>query len=285
MKLIHIGLTKTGSTSLRRLIFPEIAKKFNLEELYIGDLPNIIESEINYQDKLPPNFIISQESLFSNSHEFNKIEESFKNLKKNFSNDANILIVLRNPYEFLNSIYLTAVHSLNFSRPNKYFYKSDNIKHRKKKSYNLSNFDYQKLVNLYKGYFKNVHIVKYEDLGNLNFLRKIFPLEEEFIERLKKKYNENYFNRSISKFGIITILFLSLFFNLKIIDSYCRSKIKNTDSILGRVRNKIFWLFLIREFFQLKFDKLIPYKKYYIKKKYIPLDIDKLNEKYNNTDY
>ena len=48
MKLVHIGLTKTGSTSLRRYIFPKIAEKFKINYLDIPDLPEKLSKSENF---------------------------------------------------------------------------------------------------------------------------------------------------------------------------------------------------------------------------------------------
>ena len=40
-----------------------------------------------------------------------------------------------------------------------------------------------------------------------------------------------------------------------------------------KIINKILAVLILRIFFQKIFDKIIPYKKYYIKKEHIPIDI------------
>ena len=49
-----------------------------------------------------------------------------------------------------------------------------------------------------------------------------------------------------------------------------RKNITPNKNILIRIKNKFFWWLLIREFFQFKYDKIFPYNKYNINKKYIP---------------
>ena len=48
-------------------------------------------------------FIFSYESYFI-QNDF-QIDKSFELLSKNFSRDVNVLLIIRNPYDFLNSIY------------------------------------------------------------------------------------------------------------------------------------------------------------------------------------
>ena len=285
MKLLHIGLTKTGSTSLRRYIFPKIAEKLKINFLDIPDLPEKLLKSENFEKSLPKNFIISRENLFAQNHEFNDIFKSFNIIKKNFSKDTIILIVLRNPYELLNSLFLTSIHSLNINQPENFFYINEVNKKKIFNKYNLYNFDYNKLINLYKENFDKVIVVKYEEFPKLNFLKKIFDIDENFCNQLEKTFKNNIVNRSISKNGINFILFLSKYLNLKKFDQNCRKKIIPSNNILIKVKNKLYWWLLIREFFQFKYDKVFSYKKYYINKSFIPINIDKLIEDYKNSRY
>ena len=81
------------------------------------------ENNTHLKENLPDNFIISDEGLFSERMEFSRICESFNKLKKVFSNDTIILLVIRNPYEFLNSIYAQKIqHNFIFIKPEEFFY-------------------------------------------------------------------------------------------------------------------------------------------------------------------
>jgi len=166
-------------------------------------------------------------------------------------------------------------------RPKDFFYideKELNI--RVKGRFNLYNFDYSKLISLYKSYFKKVVVVKYENLQNLYFLKDIFNLDDEFMNELKKKTGK-FYNRSISKFGINFILFLNNFFNVNKSQKFISKFINPSNNIFFKIKNKILSQFLLRQLFQNKIDKLLPYKKYYINRKFIYLDIDSEIRKYN----
>ena len=115
-KLLHIGLGKCGSTFLQEEIFPKLEKKFNTNyiKIYKNDFFNIKKKEVknsvfenikNIEDLLPNDFIISRENLFSKNWEFAHMDRNFECIKNNFSNDTVILIIIRNPYDLLNSIY------------------------------------------------------------------------------------------------------------------------------------------------------------------------------------
>tara|TARA_B100000989_G_scaffold171351_1_gene128367 strand:- start:1964 stop:2848 length:885 start_codon:yes stop_codon:yes gene_type:complete len=291
MKLLHIGLGKCGSTFLQKEIFPEIEKKININfiRFYNNDFFNIKKKEIMYGEfeksknierLLPNNFIISNEGLFSRLWEFSRIQKNFQYIKDNFSYDTVILIIIRNPYDLLNSIYCHSVQNMRIVKPENFFYVDEKeTKIRVKDKFNLYNFDYTKLITLYKSYFKKVVVVKYENLQNLQFLKDIFNLDNEFINDLKKK-KDIFHNKTISKSGINFILFLNNFFDVKKSQILIRKFIKPTDNRIMNIKNKILFQFLLREFFQNKFDKFLPYSKYKIKKKYIPIDIDSEIKKY-----
>jgi hypothetical protein len=290
MKLLHIGLGKCGSTFLQREIFPKVAKKIKINyiDAYKNNFYKINENKINFhvfenfqniEKLLPRDFIISCESLFSYGWEFSRIEKSFNYIKNNFSSDTIILIVIRNPYDLLNSIYCQTISGMRIIEPKKFFYiDAKEINIRLNDKFNLYNFDYSKLISLYKSYFKEVVIVKHENLHNLDFLKNIFHLDDETIEELKKI--KIIYNKSISKFGINFILFLNNFFDLEKNQLNIQKLIKPSNKIIDKIKNKILSQFLLRGFFQSKFDRIIPYKKYCIKKEYIPIFIEKEIFKY-----
>ena len=295
-KLLHIGLGKCASTFLQQDIFPKLEKKINTSyiNLFKNDFFNIKKTEIKYSvfenfkniEKLLPNdFIISSEGLFSKCWEFSKIEKNFECIKNNFSDDTIILIIIRNPYDLLNSIYCQSIHEMNIVKPENFFYVDDKeINIRVKNKFNLYNFDYSKLISLYKSHFKKVVVVKYENLQNLDFLKNIFNLDDEYLQNLKKN-THRYYNKSISKYGIDFILFLNKFFDVSKSHKFITKFINPSNNIIFKIKNKILSQFFLRNFFQNIFDRIFPYKKYYISRKFIPLDIEKQISEYNKLDF
>jgi hypothetical protein len=295
IKFLHIGLGKCGSTFLQKEIFPKIAKKINIDYIDIHDngFFNLnqkikycdLENSKNIESLLPNSFIISQEHLFSRGFEFSRIEKNFENIKNNFSADTVILIIIRNPYDLLNSIFCQKIHSMKIIDPSKFFYFDDKeMNIRVNDKFNLYNFNYSRLISLYKSYFKKVVVVKYENLHNLNFLKDIFKLEDEFVDKLKKNCNK-FHNKSISKYGINLIIFLNNFFDLNKYNNFIKRSIKPTNNIIFKIKNRIFSLFLLRVFFQKIFDRIVPYEKYYINRKYIPIDIEKQISEYDKLNF
>ena len=112
----------------------------------------------------------------------------------------------------------------------------------------------------------------------------IFNLDENFLKKNKSKQKIIH-NRSLSATGVKFILFLNKFINLTKYQKFFITYTKKDDIKLVRIWKKILSLFLLRHFLQYFLDKIIPYKKYYIDKKYIPIDIDKIDKNYENTKY
>lgn len=294
-KLLHIGLGKCGSTFLQQEIFPKLEKKINTNyiDIYKNDFFNInrkekfcvFENYSNIEKSLPNDFIISNENLFSKSWEFSRIEKNFECIKNNFSDDTVILIIIRNPYDLLNSIYCQSIQRTNkIVKPDKFFYIDDKeMNLRVNKRFNLHNFNYSKLISLYKSYFKKVVVVKYEKFQNLNFLKDIFSLDDEYLQNLKKN-TYKYYNKSMSKYGINFILFLNKFFDVTKSQKFIKKFINPSNNIIFKIKNRILSQFLLRNFFQHKFDRIVAYKKYYINRKFIPLDIEKQISEYDKLD-
>jgi len=289
-KLLHLGLPKCGSTFLQKVIYPEIEKETNIKHYKKKEFINgmekqifdLLENENKLENDLPDSFILSNESLYSKKGEFNNISETFKLIKKNFSDDTIILIVIRNPYEFLNSIYIQSIQTMNIVKPENFFYIEKNNVIKKKDKYNLQDFDYNYLISLYKSYFKKVIVVKHESLHDLSFLQEIFKLNDSFIKKLKEKKNEVH-KKSISKQSIKIIFFLNKFINLNKLEFFLKKlSRKISKNIFEKILNKIFKFIRPKYFFRHVIDKkFITYKKYYINKSFIPIDIDQMIKNYN----
>ena len=61
--------------------------------------------------------------------------------------------------------------------------------------------------------------------------------------------------------------------------------INPSNNIIFKIKNRILSLFLLGNFFQNIFDRIVPYKKYYINQKFIPIDIEKEILEYDKLDF
>lgn len=277
MKFIHIGLGKCGTTTLQNYIFPEIAKRIGANYIDIHDYINwrkiknhYFENMTNFSDKLPKKFIISNELLYSYSWEFSFIRDSFELMKKNFSSDTIIMITIRNPLNFLNSIFIEKnIHELRGLSPQKFFYNSSSYiekKGRYNKYFNLNNFSYLRLINLYKSYFHTVKVIKFENKEYINEVYKTFNLkhDKEIISYINS-------NKSIKNEKTIK-LFLKIYkiFPLFQINNFLKKRMTRSNLFqysLYRIMS------LHERFFGSK-------KKFKIEK--FPINIEKILDEYKN---
>ena len=171
---------------------------------------------------------------------------------------------------------------MNIVRPENFFYVEKNNVIRRKDKYNLQDFNYNYLISIYKSYFKKVIVVKYESLHDFSFLKEIFEINNSFIEKLKEKKNEVY-KKSVSKQSIKLIFFLNRFINLNKFELFLKKlSRKKSKNIIKKIIDKIFRFIRPKYFFRNIIDKkFIKYKKYYINKSFIPIDIDQMVKNYD----
>jgi hypothetical protein len=291
MKLVHIGFGKTATTTLQSIIFQDLCKEINIPYLDLEEFYNISKNnnlkyspleKCNYKP-LPNKFILSDESLIGlNWHVF-QIKKAFEINKYFFDKDCDILITIRKPSDFFNSVYIQTVHNFNIVKEEDFFiYKeTKDPSDENLKQYNLFDFSFQSFIDLYKSYYPKVHVVKYEDIKNLDFVEKIFSIKKDFKENLVQKFNKHKVNKSFSKFSIKIFFFLNNFFNLGSFERLVENKIVlNPKNLYSRIKNKIFAQFLIRRKLH-NFDNIdFFYSKYKINYKNLPINIVDLDNEY-----
>ena len=311
MKIIHIGLPKTGTTSLQNNIYPVLA---NLKKLrWYKDKNNILYQEVRDHiarmrfgydiNKIALNDkdFISDEGLSGwDPHYWEEFAE--KNLIA-FGKDTHVILTLRKPSEFLNSVYIqTCLHEGDVQEPKDFFltkkFYSERLETAK---FSIDEFSYQKLINYYTIRFDKVTVVKYEDIKNLVFLKDIFYLSKNDLMKLQEIFaSQKNYNRAFSVRGASIVYkfsrFLNLFglslrkgtnqrslYELKILkDSSYRSKVTNKKEpllikkILLIIVKELNW----RNFIQERIDKVFPYKKFRVDFDDLQIDIHKYNEDY-----
>lgn len=196
MKLIHIGLCKTGTTSLQRNIFPEIAR---LKENVVYQTPKIakIVSKRHFfaidkeeqkilddwlsQDKTK---IISIEALVNWNPRYWEMSAD-KNLEI-FGKDSVILITVRKTRAWLTSMYQQRIHQGNIKKPEqflldraKYEFLSSCVTKHNLPYFDVDSFDLLLLKDLYEKRFKKVIFVSIEDINKLDFFENIITLSPE----------------------------------------------------------------------------------------------------------
>ena len=239
MNIIHIGLPKTATTTLQRLIFPLISKKKKYFFLKYHDFNKILnagnEKILKAEKNKGKKFILSYEGLISpegNPYYFR--EKSQKN-KSIFGYNSHILITFREPESFLNSVYLQNINTLNLKKEKDYFISKKEMKKKISQKKNINYTDYwclemykqNELISLYKKKFKQVTFIKTEAFNNPNLIKKVFNLNDIDAKKISTLFKQKQLNKSpgkkIIKMAFLLEKFLN-FFNLNLSQLYNFSK-------------------------------------------------------------
>jgi hypothetical protein len=221
--ILHIGFGRTSTTTLQTNIYNLLAKLKNINYLYCKELKiknglvgkteddnldldyKLYLSEIEKIKKLNNNdILLSDESLISYRNFCPSTYE--KRLKKSldyFGREAKVIISIRKPSEWLSSIY----DMWNNGKSVEEFFldkeKFENTSYSEK--FLIENFNFENIINKYKKNFKDLYIVKYEEIENFNFLKNLFELKLDEVDALKEKYSttitsarHNYFRNKLN---------------------------------------------------------------------------------------
>ena len=141
---LHIGLHKTGTSFLQKVIFPKI-NGIDFYNPKLNDLKNI---------KPKIKTLISNESLAGQPYSFNQTDryKTLNFIKKLYPN-ANIIFVKRNPKNWINSLYKQYIRGGGVYSFQKWFNDIFDI-----------DFLYDKYENELKKKFKKILILDYEEL-------------------------------------------------------------------------------------------------------------------------
>lgn len=314
MKIIHIGLGKTGTTTLQKYFFPKLSNLLNhtywttdskiLNKVKIHYSKQILGKDIFDNLQLNDNSFISHEGL-SGFHRPDLLEYFANSNLIAFGRNSHIIITIREPLSYLSSIYneLVAKKLLNLSPSDFFLSKKSELSF-----FNLKEFSYRKLLNVYKKKFDKVSIIKIEKYNDINYLSKIFNLELNLLrstisdldknKKTNRSYNFNTYKivKSISflfypvkfilKLPLINVIFTKILINLvkkKILSDkeytnyyfdMIKHKIAKEDNSI--LIDKIFSEIISNIFISLKFFDLIDFIFYRNKKKITdPYEIDK----------
>ena len=137
MKIIHVGLGKTGTSYLQKEVFPKIAKTLNIDFFdwktflkkydYIHTDKNNRIHPFNVKKKIIKefhynNYFISAEGLSGNF--FNPLfwKKSAKINQKVFGRDATILLTFADPIEFFSSMFCQLYHAYSIKKEKDFFF-------------------------------------------------------------------------------------------------------------------------------------------------------------------
>ena len=309
MKIVHIGLPKTGTTSLQQNVYPVLSSMKGYEwyrsksnELFSDIRDHIAKMRFGFsisKIRMDEKDFVSDEGLCGwDPYYWEEFAE--KNLEA-FGSDTHIILTLRKPSDFLNSVYIqTCLHEGDVQKPKDFFltkrYYSERLEIAK---FSIEDFSYSKLIYFYTSRFEKVTIVKFEELKSLQFIKNIFSLNDEDLEILKEIFvSEKKYNRAFSVRGQRIVFSLSRLLNLfglslrrhtshrtlyelkklkdrklKISNNYRPSKFKKIVLLIIKEFN---W----RHFIQERVDRVFPYEKFNLNFKNLDINIDTHDEEY-----
>ena len=317
--IVHIGFPKTGTTFLKKYVFPKLSSEagfiFNPPEflkisrqrlIYNNEDRSALQSLFNHNKVL-----ISREHLIdTNPRNWENAADRVLDL---FGHEAQIIITIRNPLEFLSSAYVQLIHNGNIIKAENFFLNSE--------EYNkldpflpkeiLMRLDYEKLnyqhlKEIYESRFAQVYFVPLTRLDSLYPYSKLFSLNQETINKFQKIFkNSPKENRSYSQTAMNLTFYREKFFRLlglrsigaedipetndfifysdvisKFSDLSFQNKLKSfLPKALSKFKNTLgSWRWWIQNIF----DKIYPYKKYNLPETVINKMNSKLMED-NNT--
>ncbi len=217
--IIHIGMPRAASTFLQREFFPKIEGfrfygvaesqySATFQKILYQDESNYNEPEIkaalahmNDQNSILSNELFIGQTLYLNAT--NRTRTALR-LKAIFP-EAEIILVLRNQLSLLQSLYALGVYAGSTASPEEFLRFSDSAVSIHQPLYpsfepaeSTEPFLYSSLIALYKGQFKKVHLVLFEDFKSN---------QERFLKLLSDSlgfhapgmaFNDQKVNRSLS---------------------------------------------------------------------------------------
>ena len=236
---VHIGMAKTASTSIQRnferqYLGPKKHQINNLLRRYVDTLEYTNEDFYKLTGFLNNNNIdfFSSESLIS----WNPLdwEESIAKLRTMKTPNIRFIFIMRNPLDYVGSLYLQKLHEMCIVDEQEYFLKDEEYEIKKKfsahfehKIFPIQQFKPSELVNLLNKEFPDTYFLRltsdqdiFSDLKNILGIRKNFS---------QVSHNQSFSNRSVKLLRFMNRFLKKL--NLKFITNV-EKRFDNIDNIL-----------------------------------------------------
>lgn len=233
--IVHIGLGKTGTTSLQKAIFPRLVEEGFLEQynpphimsalwhyVFTGNGAEQLKADLS---ALPEKTLISLESL-AGWNPATWTDNAIKNALI-FPETSTIIITIRDARSYLTSAYVQLLQQGSVLRPDEFFLSDSQysaLAHLARpylcEVFKVDDFNYKELVRLYRDRFSKVIVVPFLNVPKLQFLSYIDLAPENNLQSLRdffsrsKRKNISYSSRSVrltyaredflSKFGLKT---------------------------------------------------------------------------------
>ncbi len=203
--VVHIGLGKTGTTSLQKNVFPALEKLNYFDRYNPIQIMNSLNEGSNlgsykhlsssFSPKLTKenNLFISDERLvgWNPSIWLERCEE----IKNMFGSEATIIITLREPIAYLRSMYQQMIHQGNVIEPHDFFLPTNEYekfskitRYRFNEVCDIDSFNYEYLVEMYANRFSKVIVVPFSGVKTLKYLSEITDIKSSEISQLSSLF-------------------------------------------------------------------------------------------------
>ncbi|MFW0778127.1 MAG: hypothetical protein ACN2B6_10480 [Rickettsiales bacterium] len=204
MNILHIGLGKTGTSSLQKHVFSKLKTKglvdtYNDERWFHKFWEYRYYPHHSSVQKLSQLFhadtgrhMISTESLLTWNPAY--WQQNCDYLHSVVGPHATILITLREPKSYLRSLYQQCIHGGNIIRPELFFLNSDQYTLNAYKArdsmgeiFDCDSMDFQALAEMYAKRFDRVVIASMKSVRSLSFMRALMDINDSDLQQFKDK--------------------------------------------------------------------------------------------------
>ena len=215
--VIHIGLPRNANTLIKKDIYTVLANHSGWSYDYTGQKAYILDELIPYMQtgrkpkrirKQSGNTLFASESL--TGYNPGAWDELFEFCKRVFPASAEILISVREPLNWMRSVYYEAVgrSQMNFA-PKDFFVSSETYEEKKKALgrfaeysglfFSLEDFCVNRLYAKYNRHFSKVTLVDYEMITRGEFYQSYFNLDDNVTCEISRLFNTKRANSSLAK--------------------------------------------------------------------------------------
>ncbi len=208
MNIVHVGLGKTGTSSLQKHVFSTLKAKglvdtYNderwyhaiTEHRYIAHRPEAQSLAKFFHDDEGLHFISKESLLTWNPAHW---QEDCDYLQTMFGAQSTILLTLRSPKSYLRSVYQQRVHEGHIIPAEHFFLCSKRYEEtapyartRLGGIFNCDALHYQALVDLLAARFEKVVVVSIDGVNDLSFMQKLLELTPEQLASLQEQFTKH----------------------------------------------------------------------------------------------
>ena len=244
MRVIHIGLGKTATTSLQNSVFSELPEiipdlQYNPEDLVEACArAHILGENFEFNDLLNKyeNLFISSELLVNwDPHMW---EYAANKNKEIFGSQSTIIITIRDSVDWLTSLYQQMIQQGWVIEPHEFFIETqeylglrESKQLRNLDAFDIDSFNIERLHKIYTSRFKRVFFVHMQDILSMSFLKEIYSLNNSDVIFLSNLFKEAPFeNKAFSSSAMRLTFFRERFLkrlNLQSYNSQCGRRKKH----------------------------------------------------------